>query len=324
MDRICSVLLTVSQRGGGFVKETEAQLRIEKTDAIKIIAVVEEGVFRCRVDVAASKTKEDLGISEWTQIVDALLNGENALHGGAELELAAEMHSLETYDSLGRLGDTLSEFAPDFSLIVKSKGVLGLVYGRFAFELAGDEDKENADLLQWLLKQSKQVSRFQNESRVLKKEVAELTALLEIKEEEIATMQGDYDAIIADMESRFLQVLNAKKARIFELTQRDPHELDRLNECYKTTTEETARLAAARQRVAKAKPRVVVKRETVPDDLRELLEGGEAATHAQDDSVQLLETQLLLEGGKRSRLDTDADVSVGGTVADESDTDYSE
>lgn len=244
--QIRTIPLSVVTRSGEAVKESTAQLRVSSSQkgTSTVYAACEEGVFEVQLTstrIRRAKDKEDMDVEQWIAITLVLLNddvySELQLPSNYEnVELRGKLVSLEIYDSVtgDLVSEELAEEVPEFTLYIKSKGILLVTYGSFqipfkVLDEATRDEKSEVDMLNWILLQSEHIRSLQERFVKATKELADVKTLLNDKENEVKELTSDYELIIRDMEDRFYQVLNSKRQRIWELEGKDPNILDDLN-----------------------------------------------------------------------------------------------
>lgn len=247
--RIITVPLDVYRRESDeYIKTTQLQIKIKNEEVdgetvFSLLCACQEGMYAADlspIKVKRSKTKQDLNEQDWNALFSFLFR-ENTIYDKDEpelshsVEVAARLHSLETYDEDGELEGDLADEPPDLTIMIRSKGRLSVEYGSFHAQVKESEnasldEKRELDILNWVLLQSEQLDNLLTKVGSLTKELESVIALASSREEEIKQITDDYSLILRDLEDRAFQVINAKRRRILELQGSSVDELKHLNE----------------------------------------------------------------------------------------------
>lgn len=193
-------------------------------------------------DVEKAQLRGDHTREEWAQIVDRLLLKTAIQDPHQELAIIARIRTDYSYD------DTTTELvmdesqdadlpSPDLSLVVTTRGKFPITVGtlRLANIDTLEEDgltdivERERNVYNWLELMTAQYAQATKREVGLETENLKLLLEKDTLKLELDNLAAAYELIIADLNDKFLQVLNSKKQRIFQLENHQQDPLEHLN-----------------------------------------------------------------------------------------------
>lgn len=178
-------------------------------------ACVTGGFFRTTIteNSGSSIFKNSEGVGKWYELIKELFPIDDAKDGSS---LDTSSHQLSGkvqvhYDEDEMVIDTLL-------LSIKTKALFPVTIGTLNLP-AVEVDDEEETMFDWLELTISQNTYLANQQNLMKAEIEDLKAENHNLQKSYDQSKTDYESIIQDLETKFYQILNSKKDRIWELLQ---------------------------------------------------------------------------------------------------------
>lgn len=214
-------------------------------DGISIGAMHDEGTFQTTLTKSGiqklrqKKQAQKYGEGVWEDVVRDLFGDYQRTKEAKELQITGRLLTANDYDIEKKelIEDDVVEGSKVW-INIETTSKLPITVATFQLRaIDPEEDVEGFDprgfqVLNWLDALCEQNERLRRIVATLTAERELLTEERDFKTQELNDIADEQQRVIEDLQDKFYQLLNSKKARIWELEGRDPHELDGLNQKY--------------------------------------------------------------------------------------------
>lgn len=210
-----------------------------ETSEIWITGMCQEGCFHALLDKTTIEKAISRGFTyeQWMEIIQLHLSGTQDKMGA--LALSARYETLKDYyDEELELRDDEEMPVISETVVLQFKTVEALAKTKAKFLLSMVESGED-DLIQKEQNLFNWIEKVLQDNTALKKRLAAATENMETfstisknQQDELEASHREHKQIIEDIQEKLYAVLNAKKARIWQLEGKHPLKLDHLNEIF--------------------------------------------------------------------------------------------
>lgn len=220
-----------------------------------VVAICSEGTFYTILtddtilSMRKNRQRHKFADDKWLELVkemfsfdDELLRTENGMDN---FQVIATLITSNEYDlDLKKLADNEEISESNLTVSIQTNDKIPVTIGSFTLDAIDEfQDSMNAnpshelreqefDVFSWLDVLGDQNERLKQIVKKLTSNNNSLATERDFKTKEIQQIISEHDVIINDLQDKFYQVLNSKKAKIWELEGKDTNDLDYLNEKY--------------------------------------------------------------------------------------------
>lgn len=209
------------------------------TNELWITGMCQEGCFHALIDKSTIEKaiSKDFTYSQWMEIIQLHFSGAEDKIGS--LTLSARYETLKDYydeELQLRDDDDMPVISETMVLLLKTQEALAKTKAKFSLSMVDSEEdsliQKEQNLFHW-------IEKVLQDNTALRKKLAAATEKMETfstisknQQEELENSHKEHKQIIKDIQEKLYAVLNAKKARIWQLEGKHSLKLDYLNEIF--------------------------------------------------------------------------------------------